>query len=270
MAAPEERAEEIVIAGEIPQSFDARANWPECKSIGMIRDQSACGSCWAVSAASAMSDRLCVQSKGGIKAILSAADILSCCAECGYGCQGGWPIEAWRYLVREGVCTGGAYGQENVCKPYPFYPCGHHEGQKYHGPCPRELFKTPECSKQCNGPYNKTYEEDKFFGKSAYYLPNSMAAIQKEIMTNGPVQAVMKTYQDFSFYKGGIYMHAAGALTGAKSVKLIGWGSENGVPYWLVANTWNSDWGENGYFRILRGTDECGIESQVVAGMMRV
>ncbi|KIH56081.1 hypothetical protein ANCDUO_13743 [Ancylostoma duodenale] len=67
MAAPEQRAEEIVLAGEIPESFDARASWPECKSIGMIRDESACGSCWAVSAASAMSDRLCVQSKGTIK-----------------------------------------------------------------------------------------------------------------------------------------------------------------------------------------------------------
>ncbi|KIH56080.1 hypothetical protein ANCDUO_13742 [Ancylostoma duodenale] len=67
--------------------------------------------------------------------------------------------------MREGVCTGGPYEEENVCKPYPFYPCGHHEGQKYYSSCPRESFKTPECSKQCNGPYKKTYEEDKFFGK---------------------------------------------------------------------------------------------------------
>ncbi|KIH58300.1 papain family cysteine protease, partial [Ancylostoma duodenale] len=73
-----------------------------------------------------------------------------------------------------------------------------------------------------------------------------------------------------SFLSSLRFQHAAGALTEAKAIKLIGWGSENGVPYWLVANSWNSDWGENGYFRMLRGTNECGIENQVVAGMMKV
>jgi aminopeptidase C len=38
------------------------------------------------------------------------------------------------------------------------------------------------------------------------------------------------------------------------------------VPYWLVANSWNNDWGEDGFFRIIRGVDECGIEDYAVAG----
>ena len=46
-----------------------------------------------------------------------------------------------------------------------------------------------------------------------------------------------------------------------------GWGEENGTPYWLVANSWNYDWGDNGTFKILRGSDHCGIESGVVAGL---
>jgi cathepsin B len=50
----------------------------------------------------------------------------------------------------------------------------------------------------------------------------------------------------------------------------LGWGVENGTPYWLVANSWNSDWGDNGYFRILRGKDECGIEGSISAGLPRV
>merc|ERR1711910_223481 len=41
----------------------------------------------------------------------------------------------------------------------------------------------------------------------------------------------------------------------------------NGTPYWLVANSWNSDWGDMGTFKILRGHNECGIEGSVVAGM---
>lgn len=43
-------------------------------------------------------------------------------------------------------------------------------------------------------------------------------------------------------------------------MKIIGWGVENGVRYWLCVNSWNEDWGENGLFRILRGVNHCGIE----------
>lgn len=57
---------------------------------------------------------------------------------------------------------------------------------------------------------------------------------------------------------------------GGHAVKIIGWGVEDNVPYWLVANSWNTDWAENGYFRILRGKNECGIEESVVAGAPKV
>ncbi|EYC19980.1 hypothetical protein Y032_0023g812 [Ancylostoma ceylanicum] len=53
---------------EPPESFDARDHWKNCSSIiSYIRDQSACGSCWAVASASAMSDRICIQLNGKIK-----------------------------------------------------------------------------------------------------------------------------------------------------------------------------------------------------------
>merc|ERR1712062_801708 len=51
------------------------------------------------------------------------------------------------------------------------------------------------------------------------------------------------------------------------AIRILGWGEENGTPYWLVANSWNYDWGDNGTFKILRGSDHCGIESSVVAGL---
>jgi cathepsin B len=62
---------------------------------------------------------------------------------------------------------------------------------------------------------------------------------------------------------------SAGATQlGGHSVKVVGFGAEGGVKYWTVANSWNEEFGEGGFFRIRRGTDECGIESlAVVAGL---
>ena len=44
--APEKK---IMAQRTLPDSFDARNQWPFCGSLNEIRDQSACGSCWAVS-----------------------------------------------------------------------------------------------------------------------------------------------------------------------------------------------------------------------------
>ena len=52
-------------------------------------------------------------------------------------------------------------------------------------------------------------------------------------------------------------------------MKIVGWGvDEHGTDYWRVVNSWNSDWGEAGTFRIRRGTNECGIETTPVAGLV--
>lgn len=53
---------------------------------------------------------------------------------------------------------------------------------------------------------------------------------------------------------------------GGHAVKIVGWGTENGVDYWLVANSWSTKWGEDGYFKIIRGTNDCGFEQSVFAG----
>jgi len=73
-------------------------------------------------------------------------------------------------------------------------------------------------------------------------------------------------YEDFETYSSGIYQHKTGRNLGGHAVKMIGWGEENGTPYWTIVNSWNSGWGEQGTFRIIRGNNECGIENDGVAG----
>ncbi|RCN52248.1 papain family cysteine protease [Ancylostoma caninum] len=218
-----------------------------------------------------MSDRVCIQSNGTRKAIISDGDLLACCrSRCGFGCVGGWPIRAFNYFSLVGICTGGRYREKNVCKPYPIYPCGHHQNQTYYGPCSEKISDTPVCRRVCRRTYPIPYQKDKIYGNSTYIIPNNETIIMTEIMTRGPVVATYKIYEDFAYYKGGIYVHTAGEQKGAHAVRVIGWGEENLVPYWLVANSWNTDWGEKGYFRILRGKNHCDIENQMLAGMVNV
>ncbi|VDM55547.1 unnamed protein product [Angiostrongylus costaricensis] len=254
----------------IPSSFDARNSWSECPSLHSIRDQSNCGSCWAVAAAAAITDRICIASKGNTSVTISADDLLSCCTDCGFG-------------VTVSLQTG--------CKPYPFPPCEHHIKPVHYKQCQGELYPTNACERSCQEGYAVPYEEDKHYGSSSYAVAADVATIQKEIMLHGPVEASFEVYGDFVHYSSGIYRLTGGDILGGHAVKMIGWGTENGVDYWLCANSWNTDWGENGkpssppsrisprflfthenirnprFFRIRRGTDECGIESGVVAGL---
>ncbi|XGW24180.1 hypothetical protein V3C99_005963 [Haemonchus contortus] len=252
---------------DIPESFDSRQKWKDCPSIRDIRDQSNCGSCWAVSAAETMSDRLCIHSRGKRKMRISDTDILSCCGDfCGSGCNGGYSTRAWLYAKQYGVCSGGQYEEQGVCKPYVFHPCGWHRGQKYYGECPKHLYKTPLCREYCQYGYGKRYKQDKVFATGAYMVPKSEERIQLEIVVKGPVQAAFTVYEDFGYYKKGVYVHTSGRPRGRHAVKIIGWGVQNGTKYWTVANSWNIDWGEDGFFRIVRGVNNCGIEEAIVAG----
>jgi len=101
---------------------------------------------------------------------------------------------------------------------------------------------------------------------TAYSISSNINDIMTEIYTRGPVEAAFTVYEDFLTYKSGVYTHQTGGVDGGHAVKILGWGTENGTDYWLVANSWNPDWGLNGFFKIKKGSDECGIEDGIVAG----
>lgn len=253
---------------ELPDNFDAREQWPECPTLRDVRDQSACGSCWAFGATEAISDRICIQSKGSVVVRISADDLLSCCSSCGFGCDGGEPINAWEYWVHHGLVSGGNFTSHEGCRPYPFPPCDHHVNGTMK-PCSHDLYPTPKCERKCQSSYKTPYEQDLHYGRKAFGVDNSETAIMKEIFTNGPVEAAFNVYEDFLTYKEGVYQHHTGSSLGGHAVKMLGWGVENGTPYWLLVNSWNTEWGDKGFFKIKRGNDECGVESQIVAGLAK-
>jgi len=252
----------------IPDSFDAREEWGGiCPSLNEVRDQAACGSCWAFGAVEAMTDRTCIASRGTNAPHLSVTDIVACCGIlCGFGCSGGFPASAWLYWVIEGVVTGGNYGSSKGCYPYPIPSCEHHVNGSL-PPCGASV-STPSCNRTCQN--GASWSEDKHFGVSSYRVSSTESEIQTEIMTHGPVEAAFTVYSDFLLYQSGVYHHIGGEALGGHAVKLLGWGVQGDTPYWWTANSWNADWGDHGFFKIRRGIDECGIESQIMAGLPKV
>lgn len=173
---------------------------------------------------------------------------------------------AWSHWVHKGIVSGGPFGSDQGCRPYEIAPCEHHVNGTRPS-CNGEEGKTPKCVKQCQTSYNVAYEKDKSYGAKSYSVSRHVAQIQKEIMTNGPVEGAFTVYEDLVQYKEGVYQHVTGKMLGGHAIRILGWGVENEVPYWLIANSWNTDWGNNGYFKIIRGSDHCGIESQISAGI---
>ncbi|XP_076042541.1 cathepsin B-like [Oratosquilla oratoria] len=256
---------ENINLSDLPNEFDSRTAWSMCPTIGEIRDQGSCGSCWAFGAVEAMSDRVCIHSKGEENFHFSSENLVSCCHQCGFGCNGGFPGAAFTYWVHIGIVSGGSYNSTQGCQPYEIAPCEHHVRGKR--PKCSEGGVTPKCHMTCENSYSVPYESDLHQGRKAYSIDQDEEQIKYEIMTNGPVEGAFTVYVDFLHYKSGVYQHRHGLPLGGHAIRVLGWGEEDGVPYWLCANSWNTDWGDNGYFKILRGSDHCGIESEITAGL---
>ena len=92
------------------------------------------------------------------------------------------------------------------------------------------------------------------------WVTNDVTAIQTYLQ-DGPVVAAMDVYDDFFSYSGGIYQHTSGGYAGGHAITIVGYDNTEG--YWIAKNSWDTWWGENGWFRIAYG--ECNIETSVAA-----
>ncbi|KAL8544738.1 hypothetical protein ACS0TY_005099 [Phlomoides rotata] len=189
---------------ELPTNFDARTTWPQCSTIGDIlegyancfdffsfsirfksiklsqnKDQGHCGSCWAFAAVEALSDRFCIHF--GTNISLSVNDLLACCGfMCGDGCDGGYPISAWRYFVHTGVVTA-------ECDPYfDKSGCSH--------PGCEPAYPTPKCEKKCQK-QNLLWKDSKHFSLNAYRTSSDPYSIMAEVYKNGPVEVAFTVYE---------------------------------------------------------------------------
>uniref|UniRef100_A0A0D3H7D6 Peptidase C1A papain C-terminal domain-containing protein n=1 Tax=Oryza barthii TaxID=65489 RepID=A0A0D3H7D6_9ORYZ len=76
------------------------------------------------------------------------------------------------------------------------------------------------------------------------------------------VGLVRPVINGFRMYKSGVYTSdhcGTSPMDVNHAVLAVGYGVENGVPYWLIKNSWGADWGDNGYFKMEMGKNMCGI-----------
>jgi cathepsin C len=227
-------------ASQLPDSFDWRDRDGE-DFVSPIRNQGQCGSCYAFASMAMMESRLRVLTNNSLQVVLSPQDVVGC-SEYSQGCEGGFP-----YLI------AGKYAQdfgavEESCFPY--------------------TGKDSDCISETSC--------TRYYGTDYYYIGGYYGACNEpqmrlELVKNGPIAVSFEVLNDFMNYKGGIYRHT-GLTDGFNpweitnhAVLVVGYGSEGGVPFWIVKNSWGEDWGEEGYFRIIRGVDEVGIESMALA-----
>ena len=217
---------------DVPASFDARDKWGTL--IQPIRDQAHCGSCWAFSANEVLSDRFSIATNKNV--VLSPEDSVECDGG-NMGCNGGMLPAAWRYLTNSGSVT-------DTCLPYT-----------------SGTGSVATCPNACSDSEDWMTAKHKATGG---YALKTVEDMQKDIMTNGPIQVAFNVFKSFMSYKSGVYKKKPLELfpEGGHAVKIIGWGTENGEDYWLVANSWNTTWGMDGFFKIARGSNECGIEKR--------
>eukprot|EP00761_Pharyngomonas_kirbyi_P006106 gb/GECH01006112.1/.p1 GENE.gb/GECH01006112.1/~~gb/GECH01006112.1/.p1 ORF type:complete len:343 (+),score=58.24 gb/GECH01006112.1/:1-1029(+) len=222
---------ESVSTDKLPKSFD----WRSKGAVTHVKNQGMCGSCWAFSTTGNVEGRTFLATNS--LPDLSEQNLVDCshnCAansttDCNQGCNGGWPYLAYQYIMKQGIDTEKAYpydGSDGSCRFQPGSVGAHISSWE----------AAPSDEKQL-----------------AAYLVN-----------NGPISVAMNA-EWLQFYVGGVSdPWFCDPKKPDHGVLLVGFGVEKNIlgheeEYWLVKNSWGSDWGESGYFKLIRNKGKCGI-----------
>lgn len=177
------------------------------------KSQGGCGACWAFASLGVLESQYNIESGDPRWDLdLSEQAMLSCSD----GDCGGWYSEgAIEYLVANGAVT-------EECMPY--------EGDALLA-----------CFEVCDEYDDPLIISSATWGDGATYT-------MKAMLEHGPLVAHMVVYEDLDYYESGVYEHVWGELSGGHVVSIHGWDDAEGC--WLAKNSWGTDWGEDGYFRI--------------------
>jgi len=204
-----------------------------------------CGSCWAHAATSTFSDRIKIARQAAWPDINIAPQVLISCEHNSLGCHGGNAILAFEWMQTHEIT-------DETCSSY----------------IARGLDNGQQCSpmthcRNCN-PGEACFVPDEYhYYKSDQFGPVSGEAdMLQEIYQRGPIACGTAVPDALEEYTGGVFCDTTGDMDIVHDISIVGFGeTEEGEKYWTVRNSWGTHWGENGFFRVCRGTNNLNIES---------
>lgn len=171
----------------------------------------------------------------------------------GSGCNGGDVIDVFHYMTKHGL-------PDESCQIYNATDHTKYKGEKS---CPK-IAQCMNCMSikgkdTCWAVAPPILYKLKSFGKLD---PSSELDMMTEIRKNGPITCSISTPEDMIYnYRGEILRKKDYTISKVDhDVEVVGWGEEDGVPFWHVRNSWGTYWGELGFFRLERGTNALHIE----------
>jgi len=214
----------------VPKSVD----WRTKGVVTPVKDQGGCGSCWAFSVSGVLEGQHALAT--GKLVSLSEQNLVDCSKEQGnFGCGGGWPFDSYEYVIRdsEGLDTEMSYPYKGVDQTCAYDP-------------------------------SKVGATATAF---AVLTPDSESGLQEAVANVGPISVCINANGNFMGYSGGVFDDAECTSNFDDidhCVLAVGYGTDSasGKDYWLVKNSWNTSWGEQGYIKMARNKmNQCAIST---------
>ncbi|XP_072887645.1 cathepsin L-like [Hemitrygon akajei] len=199
-----------------------QVDWRSCGAVTSVKNQMRCGSCWAFASIANLESMWFLKTKQLVS--MSEQELLDC-DRLDRACSGGYPYNAFRSIMQLGGMM--------TARDYPYRAAKH----------------------RCR------FQQSRVIARVQTYrmIRPHENEMMRWVSSRGPIIIMMNSVA-MKGYRGGILRPTWCPSTRLNHVLLIvGYGVERRMPYWIIKNSWGSNWGESGYFRIYRGEQVCGL-----------
>nr|WUR10827.1 viral cathepsin [Calliteara abietis nucleopolyhedrovirus] len=217
----------IILLDQPPSKGPLQFDWRHQNKVTSVKNQGACGACWAFATLASIESQLAIRDNSLID--LSEQQLIDCDVV-DMGCDGGLLHTAFEQIMQQG-------------------------GVKHEHEYPYVAVNTA-CKLTDSNFAAKI--------KGCYrYIVVREEKLKDLLRAVGPIPMAIDAGGIVNYFRGVINYCENYGLNHA--VLLVGYGVENGVPFWTFKNTWGSDWGENGFFRVRQNVNACGMANELAA-----